>query len=212
METKNTAWDNFDSWAEKMARGEVDFDRFLRETKSEFMRLARRVARMKKLPSWWTIDDVFNGLVTAAWHNFFVRAGGFKVGMYRSPGAWIRWKAQNRVRKDISKAKGENQHRRLGPGVPEYLSKTGELPEQSSEANVAVECSIELRKLEKICKVTKDFVILRAIADAFGDREAVVEILAGTSASPEEKKSARRDLDAFQKRMVKSRKPEYYVS
>lgn len=172
-------WERFDRAAEAMAKKEVKFEKFLAITRPDFGRLARKVARMKRLPAWVSLEDVEHQLVVAAWHNFFVRAGGFDPSKYRSAGAWIRWKAKNRVLKDLSKARGEYQHTRRGPAAPEYLSKTGELPDVADRENVELlaERSIEIKKLEKICETSREFAVVQALAQGMGDDRRVVAFL-----------------------------------
>lgn len=175
-EVESKAWASFDRWAKLMADKEIGFDQFAGETQGDFRRLARGLTFKKRIPAWWTVDDVYAACVTAAWHNFFVRAGGFDPTKYRSAGAWIRWKVRHRVMKDISKARGENQHTRQGSGRPEYLTKTGELPDTAKVDSVA-ECAVEIGRLARVCTAVREIAVLRAMVKGLGEKDAVVAFL-----------------------------------
>lgn len=141
QEKRANSWEKFDDLASRMAKREITFGVFAHETKNDFQRLARGIARHKRLPVWWSLDDLAQSLLADAWWYFFERKGGFDPERYNSAGAFIRWKARHKTTKRLSSARGENQHTRRGPGAPEYLSKTGEtggiggLPEVPVEEN-----------------------------------------------------------------------------
>jgi len=224
MTEARSAWENFDRLAKELAdrksapgytkaMAEKDFAWFLSQTKEDFWRLARKVARDKKIPASWSEDDVFQEVVTAAWHNFYVRVGGFDPAKYRSPGAWMTWKAKNRARKNISRAKGEDQHKRQGPGRPEYLSKEGVLPEAPADSMVEerVEASLRLDRLEKVCATAREFAVLHAIARELGDRESVIVSLAAGEGFAGEA-DARAELKKFEKNYLTKKVPRRRVS
>ncbi len=185
-----TIWEKFDSAAARAVAKQITFEAFVKETSEDFSRLARIAARRRRLPVWWGLEDVKNTLISLAWHYGFERVAsdgtvGFDASRYSSAGAYIRWKIQKRVQKEISKARGENQHARSGPGAPEYLSKTGELggpggvPDRSedSTAEMAVERSLRFDRLAKLCDDVREFVLLTAIARGLGDDRTVIAFL-----------------------------------
>lgn len=185
----STAWENFDRWCDAAVRREVNFARFVKEADADFGRLARIAARGKHPPAWMGVDDVKSQLIALSWHYLFERpnrktgAVGFDPSCYNSAGAYCRWKIRMKMKKVLSRAKGEHQHRRMGPGAPEYLSKTGELPEQSTIVGVdeIAERAIEIRRmkpaLERLCKTAREFAIVNAIAQGLGDGRRTVAYL-----------------------------------
>jgi hypothetical protein len=190
----SACWANFDSWTERMVAREVTFAVFAANTKQDFERMARIAARRRRLPSWMGLDDVANDLVHLAWHYALERVSkadgrevvGYQPGMYRSgAGAYVRWKIRAKIGKLISRARGENQHRRSGPGAPEYLSKTGEhggvggLPELpvDSTAELEAERSMRFDRLERLCESPRETLVLRAIRDARGDEDDVAKCI-----------------------------------
>jgi len=156
-------------------------------------------------------DDVKSQLISLAWHYLFERrcrngAVGFDPARYENAGAYCRWKIRAKMGKVISRAKGENQHTRRGPGSPEYLSKTGELPERAGDDSVEAlaERAIELKKLETICETVREFAVVRALAQGLGDDRRVVAFLleAGQARSAED---ARAVVDEVATKLAKKR-------
>lgn len=197
MTTENTSiWERFDRFAALAVRKEITFSTFERETVADFARMARIAARRRKLPSWLGLDDLKNQMVELAWHYAFVRKSmdgtiGFNPARYDSAGAYIRWKIRAKIGKVISRARGENQHDRKGPGTPEYLSKTGDVPELGSSpseqgAEVMLDRSRRLRRLERLCETTREFVLLRALTQGMGDDRRVVGFLLARQAETTE--------------------------
>ncbi len=62
-----SAWDTFDSWAQKLVSGEVTFHAFAAATRGDFDRMARIAARRRRPPAWMGVDDVANSLILHAW-------------------------------------------------------------------------------------------------------------------------------------------------
>jgi hypothetical protein len=188
----NSCWENFDRWAERMVSKEVTFDAFARATRADFDRLARAAARRRRLPGWMGLDDAANALIEYAWHYALERvsksgAVGYVAGMYRAgPGAYLRRKLRQKIAKTISRARGENQHRRKGPPAPEFLSKTGEqggpggLPELAEESTVeeTVVRSQRFARLRALCDSPRELAVLRAIEQGAGDEKRVAATLA----------------------------------
>lgn len=204
-------WANFDTWADRLARKECTFEEFANATNADAGRMARTAARRKTPPNWMSVDDVKSQIVTLLWFYACKRVAprsgvvGFDPSKYRNAGAWLRWKVQKKLAKELAKARGENLHTRRGPGAPEYLSKTGELPEMTQTAEAAAEVSIEVGKLRAICKATRDFVILDAIVQCLGDRPSVVEFLTAGEGGFKDSKEARAALSEFEDRVIKKR-------
>lgn len=177
------AWEAFDRLASAAVRREITFDQFARRADGDFCHMARIAARKRRLPTWMGVDDVKSQLVELAWHYLFTRecrngAVGFDQARYESAGAYCRWKIRTKIGKVISRAKGENQHTRRGPGSPEFLSKTGELPEVADiSAEELALASIEFSKLERICATAAEFAVLRAITQCVGDEARVTGYL-----------------------------------
>lgn len=194
---KGSGWENFDFWAEKLVRREASFSVFAANTRSEFARLARAVMRRRRPPAWLGIDDVVNSLVGYAWHYALERVSrdgsvGYVVGRYvGGPGAYLRRKLRQKMGKDLSKARGEDQNRRAGPPAPEYLSKTGVhggaggLPEipVASTSEIVLERSRRIARMMSWCETPKERVVLRAIVTG-GSEPLVIEALAADPEAP----------------------------
>lgn len=215
MIKKSSGWDNFDSLAEQMVRRSIPFEEFAAKTKPEFQRLARAAARRRRLPAWVGLEDVANSLVHHAWHYALERVGrngmvGYVPGMYvGGAGAYIRRKLRQKIGKELSKARGENQSTRTGPRAPEYLSRTGEyggiggLPEipVASETEAMVERAMRFGRLLPLCETALERAILRAIEAGGPDEEIVMESLAhdpdAKAVGVASTRDAKREVDAF---------------
>ncbi len=125
-------------------------------------------------------------------------------GLYASgPGAYIRWKLRTKIGKELSAARGENQHRRSGPPAPEYLSKTGEtggpggLPEvaEASTAEGSMDRALRFKHLERLCESSHELAVIRAIEVGRGDEDATVAMLSEAQAcSPEQARKSVNDV------------------
>jgi hypothetical protein len=171
-------------------RGEITFSAFVREASEDFARMARIAARRRRPPSWMGLDDITSMMITFAHHYGFERVSkdghvGFDPARYTSAGAYIRWKIRARVGKELSRARGENQHDRKGPPAPEFLSWTGELggpgglPERSepATAEAVVDRSLRFDRLKRLCETVKEFAIVSALARGLGDDRHVIGFL-----------------------------------
>ncbi len=163
---------------------EVSYAQFVRETSADFARMARIASRRRQFPSWYDVDDAKSELIAFCWHYGFERVSkdgtiGFNPARYQSAGAYLRWKVRTKVGKVISRARGEDQHSRRGKARPEYLSKTGELPEIATEtaAEVSLGRARKIKSLERLAETTRDFVMLRALGQRNGDDRRVVGYL-----------------------------------
>lgn len=191
-----STWDTFDRCAEQLVRREITFDRFARSCRGDFERLARSAAGRRRLPAWFGVDDVASLLVQLAWHYALERVSrtrdgravkGYEPGLYAAgAGAYLRWKLRRRIAKEISRARGENQHRRGGPGAPEFLSKTGEhggvggLPEievaPASESRV--DRALRFKHLRRMAETPREVAVIGALEAADGDEEIVFTLAA----------------------------------
>lgn len=209
------AWEKFDRLAAACVSKEIDFAAFVREGDAEFDRLARVVARQRRLPTWMDLGDVKAQLIQLAWHYLFERkcrngAVGFDPARYRSAGAYCRWKVRHKIAKIISRAKGERQGdsvdengnklpARQGPGAPEYLSKTGELPDHGGDEAVEdrVERARSLDKIRAFCETARDFAMVSAMARGMGDDRRVVAFLLDAEVGFETPAQAYEALEEF---------------
>lgn len=171
IERKSSVWESFDAMAAKvLVEKSITFQEFVEKCSADFGRMAAIAARRRRLPAWMGIDDVKNEAIRLAWHYGFERKDrrgnvGFHPGMYRNAGAYLRFKIRNKLAKIISSARGENQHTRKGPPSPEFLSKTGEVPEEIAEPTAERELSDARGKaaLDRFCRAVREMVLAREI-------------------------------------------------
>jgi hypothetical protein len=185
------AWENFDGLTAAVVNNEISFFEYTRRADVDFSRMSRIASRRKHLPAWIDVEDVKTQLMAHAWHYLFERVArdgtvGFDPNRYRNPGAYVRQKIRQKISKDLSKARGENQNTRKGPAAPEYLSKTGELGgpgglpdlgDDNSAAESMVDRARGLDALKKLATTLREFTILQALAQGMGDDRRVVAFL-----------------------------------
>lgn len=177
------AWGNFDTWAERLVRGEVSFDVFAVNVKNDVSRLAWKATKRRRPPYWMGIEDVEGLILQHVWYYAFqhkTREGrvGYDASRSDSAGSYLRWNASQHVQKDLGKARGENMHshRLFGP-PPETLSKTGETPELSGAIDEEERFDDGRRSaaLQRITEATKKFVVQNEVLRAIGRSEAEAE-------------------------------------
>lgn len=181
------AWGNFDTWADRMVRGEVSFDVFARNVKNDVSRMAWAATKRRRPPYWMGVEDVEGLILQHVWYYAFQhksRQGkvGFDSSRSSSAGAYLRWNAAQHVQKDIGKARGENMHaHRLDGPPPETLSKTGDAPELWSRDEDEEERFDDGRRsgaMALITEATKNFLVQSEIVRTFeGEQERVVAFL-----------------------------------
>lgn len=175
------AWGNFDAWADRLIKGEVGFDKFAANIKSDVSRLAWAATKRRRLPYSMGIEDVEGLILQHVWYYAFKhrsREGkiGFDASRGVSAGAYLRWNAAQHVQKDIGKARGENMHtHRLEGPPPELVSKTGEVDASSSRGRGEEEDRFDDGRrsaaMQRITEATKAFVVQGEILKTFTKRE-----------------------------------------
>lgn len=181
------------------------FNAYLPQVWTDVQRIARSCARKKSPPKWVDFDDLVVEVADLLWFYMVVRRDsrgvvGFDFAQCNSPGVWLRWKVTRKFAKRLSQLRGENQNTRKADTkcMPEHLSRTGELPDEGRESDVLlhVEARRELGKLEGLCKTAREFAIVQALSQAFGDERRIVAFLIERKvyAEPAE---ALREVDAF---------------
>jgi hypothetical protein len=186
----SSVWENFDNWADRLVAKTCTFAEFASQTANDLIRMSRIAARRRRPPSWIRFEDIGSDLLAYCWYYAFehrCKTGkvGYDAARGRSPGAYLRFCIRKHVQKDLSRARGENQHRRSGPAAPEYLSKTGELggpggvPDRAGAevSEEIVERSLRFDRLAKLCDNVREFVIISAIARGLGDDRRVIAFL-----------------------------------
>ncbi len=181
----STVWEAFDALTSDLVNRTVTFKDYITRTETDFARLARIATRRRRPPPWLDVDDVKIQLQALAWHYLFERVGtdgtvGFDPTRFRNPGAYVRIKIKNKIQKELSRARGENQNTRKGPPAPEYLSRTGELPDMSDDSECAeamIERSRGIDALKKLATTAREFTILKAMAEGLGDDRRVIAFM-----------------------------------
>lgn len=179
-ERANGAWGNFDTWADRLVRGEVGFDAFARNVKADVSRMAWAATRRRHPPHWMGIEDVEGLILQHVWYYAFQhksREGkvGYDPSRSASAGAYLRWNAAQHVQKDIGKARGENMHaHRLEGPPPETLSKTGDAPEIRGDEDEEERFDDGRRSaaMRRITEATKAFVIQGEVLKTFAKKDA----------------------------------------
>lgn len=206
---RSDCWRNFNERTYELARAaaaigdptspagriaaQTAFAAYIRTVEADVGRIARIAARKKSLPgAWIDVEDVMGEVRLLIWEYMFVRADetgtiGFDFAKCNSPGAWLHWKVNHNLGKTISRQRGECQHSRRGPGRPEYLSSTGELPERGEEPTAESACarSKNIEALKRVCKTAKEFAILAAIRQDFDDDRAIAAYLLEKREAPD---------------------------
>lgn len=188
------AWGNFDTWADRMVRGEVSFDAFARNVKNDVTRMAWAATKRRRPPYWMGVEDVEGMILQHVWYYAFQhksRTGkiGFDPSRSSSAGAYLRWNAAQHVQKDIGKARGENMHaHRLDGPPPETLSKTGDAPELKSDEDGEERFDDGRRTgaLARITEATKNFVVQSEVLKTFDTDEAKERVVAFLLEQPSE--------------------------
>lgn len=186
------AWENFDAAAARMISKEITFDQFAVLVGPDIARMGRRATHLRRPPAWVGQDDVQYSLLWWCWYYAFqhrCRDGrrGFNPERHPSAGSYLRFCIQKHVQKELSRGRGESQHRRQGSSrAPEFLSKTGEtgglggLPEIADEAPSSEDLAARSEKIERLrhfAETARDLVMLSALAQAAGDDRRVVAFL-----------------------------------
>ena len=185
------AWGNFDAWADRLIRGEVSFDVFARNVKSDVSRMAWAATKRRRPPYWMGIEDVEGLILQHVWYYAFQHKSrdghvGYDASRSSSAGGYLRWNAAQHVQKDIGKARGENMHaHRLDGPAPETLSKTGESPEprELADEEHRFDDGRKNAALARITEATRSFVVQNEVLKTFnakdvtGAKERVVSFL-----------------------------------
>lgn len=176
VQKKAHAWETFDRLADELVRHAITFPQFVRMAGNDFARIARKVARRRRLPTWLDLDDLKNQAIELAWHYAFERpnkktgAVGFDGSQYKSAGAYLRWKLNAKLGKIASRARGESQHTRKGPGTPEVLTRTGETPDGvvQAEAETALASARDNDALKRLIKAVRDVAVAQEVVHQSG--------------------------------------------
>lgn len=193
-ERANGAWGNFDTWAERLVRGEVGFDAFAANVKNDVSRMAWAATKRRRPPYWMGIEDVEGLILQHVWYYAFQhksREGkvGFDPTRSTSAGAYLRWNAAQHVQKDIGKARGENMHaHRLDGPPPETLSKTGDAPELRGDEDEEERFDDGRRSaaMQRIADATKNFVVQNEVLKTFAKKEAEERVVSFLLEQPSE--------------------------
>lgn len=153
-------WREFDPWAERLVRKEIDFDTF---AKADAVRLgvkamAYEATKRRPTPKWMDLSDVQSLILGYLWYYAFEHRSrpvhvvdvqgnpldgpptegviGYSAERHDSAGAFLRWNAMQHTQKALGKARGENMHaHRIFEPAPDSDGKpriTNRLPERLS--------------------------------------------------------------------------------
>jgi hypothetical protein len=166
------------------------FDAFLASPDAlpEFDRIVRGCARRRRLPRHWDLEDVRHDLIMLTKHYLLDRVYEHGVIGFgpnnedammpiEGAGAFVRKRINRKMDKIISAAKGEDKHSRLGKSRPEYLSKTGELPDVVVQEAATSERAAALALARKRCRTNDDFVVLDALEKSMVDFDDCLSLL-----------------------------------
>lgn len=183
VQAPSRMWREFDPWAEKLVKKEIDFDTFAKAepVRAGIKAMSFEATKRRPAPKWMDLGDVQSLILGYLWYYAFEHRSrpvpvvgadgrpmegpptegsiGYSAERHESAGAYLRWNAMQHTQKVLGKARGENmhKHRIFGP-PPEILSSTGDVDVQGYETQGSRSVEVEIddhNRRAALARITK---------------------------------------------------------